>query len=499
MKKTLIALLAGVVVTGAFAQGKPVSTAENNKQTLTLTLSGKADIYWAYRDTVLNEAALGTLGGVNFGAGVSGAQSDSFFTGVFAFNVDAKLDGGPDAHVEIASKYLDSGPYSTVNSLAAGGDNKRFGDNAIALFVERAYLTFNDFLTANLALRFGIQDVKWDVRGKGNAIFLDQVDSQYPLTQAASELAGTANPLRVTSEPVGFLFCYKRDQLDVDLAIIPEVTPAGFGQGSKNSITYLSGMYNIETGDMAKKAGVILCAFDGGANPSAAVGSVGGNSKQLITFGVGASLKFTKQLEVFAELYTQSGKALSVQDTATTTKDVKTEGKAFDLGVNYMINDNLWVELSYLLLTGNKTPTTGVDAKYEGFISAENNDEFKIVESNDWGFNLWNNYTRIAFKVGYGTAVGSSKVQGNNLLLDFKLGNFKLEETIPTVFLPAGSSAMDDSLGNEIDLGMTYKVSDQAAFTVDFDYLFGADALETFTHNKEDKTWMFLLGTKVNW
>jgi hypothetical protein len=253
------------------------------------------------------------------------------------------------------------------------------------------------------------------------------------------------------------------------------------------AITGVHGVYNV-TEKTAVEA--LIALINGGAN----AGTTGHESMiWTIGGGVGSNGEFVEGLNLFAQIYANFG---DYGYDAGADEDVDASGLMFDIGADYTFVNVAWkpmVGVEFLLVTGNEADTTEDD--YEGFVSYEDNDDLIVLEDNEFGFDVDQNYQVIKIRGGItGELAGSVK---DNFSLEVLVGIAKLDEEIATV------TGDEDGLGNEVDIKASWMANKNVKLYGGIGMLFGSDVMEevlspaTGTSEDYDSAFTYFLGTNV--
>jgi hypothetical protein len=152
----------------AFAQG---TVKAQRPDTVEVILSGEVDVPGYYRSEEINAV-------LNRTAWVAGTlrneKSDAAYVPLVVINLDAQMGKKVFAHVTLKTNRLND------NGIAAN-DNSMIGQLDIALPVKAAYVEVQEFLFEETTFKFGLQNLCYDLRGKG-AFFIDLANSEFAWT-----------------------------------------------------------------------------------------------------------------------------------------------------------------------------------------------------------------------------------------------------------------------------------------------------------------------------
>lgn len=488
---------------------------------------------------------LSTLGAVGDPGGNSTEGAD-FFWGRLTLRVQAHIADNVHGFLELETQSIDAGFIQPWGNTTGHGAF----ETATAPHVEQLYVDINQLWSDHISFRIGMQDVIVDLRGadrSGGAFFADLSESEsawhgvnlagfLPSGAGVSTTRGRPVTFRDTNEPVGVRFRYEsiaEDSIDFKVWLLPVVGGEAVGGESpaEDEAMYMANLdwYLPDIGEDSKLMVLVAWLQGGDAGTNGLNGT--GRDMDVITFGLGIDVRGIGDpgLELFAEIYLQTGSAgrtaalafPGVDGTAGTADDIAVAGNqkldagglAFNVGLRYDALDTRghpWFEVSYTFLRGDDKVGTG-DGDYDGFISYENVDDFAIVEGNDLGLDVDTNYSAIKVKGGLRF---SSEHGQDNIHLDLKVGFFSFDEEINGAQTTAGAVAgvaggvaalggtvltpsFEDDLGMEVDAKLTYHFNDQLSFHLLLAFLAGAEALEGFTADTDDNTWMMNVGMNL--
>jgi hypothetical protein len=462
MSKTLTVLAIVLVFSlSSFAQD-----AEKEKELGKVNISGSAWVAYAYFDSVATEMmGLGT-------------DSINVFVGRGTLNFCVPFEGGVEAFIQIENKHLEEG------YVLLAQDN-------IRLFFEQAYIKVKDIGTEKMWGTFGIQDIRYEPIGAGplgnpltgTALLLDVTEAESPWRDVGidANLNGAYDPpgevvlnpintYKDTIEPVGLKLSYQTEQFTLDTLIFPAVME---GLTTTTDETIYGFYVTAPLAGVGKGSQFFGCLtlFSGSMK-----------EQNVYTLGLGTLLKDLgmKGFEFFVEAYAQFGKAGRII-IAGEEEDWGAKGRLIHGGFKYAMEE-AWIGLSYLWTPGDGDVG---DDEMEMFVSYEDNDGTLIIESNDLGFDVDHNYSKIAAEGGFLFAVGAEE---KNTALILRIAMCGFDEEVN----------QEDDLGTEIDVLIKYNYSKNISFIFAGGYLFGADALEPLTTDAENRAYMYAVGTVVS-
>jgi hypothetical protein len=438
------ALIAVLALSANAQQG--IQTNADRKETLKVTVSGGFDMDWVYRGKEL-VAALGF-----------GFQDEGRIEANANVRLDIDLSNKVSVILNLATVRL-NGDYSNIGVLGDGGQNVELWDMAVRI---------QEVLDPAITVQLGTNnDFSFDLRGRGSSLFF---------------APGMSGPFGANdggslsyNQVAGAVLWYNRDAAHFALALLPAIDEGGAASNDEAAYA-VTFYYDLDSVGKGSRIGAIL------AVNSLSQAAAGSATSSIITIGGGASLKALggmEGLEVFGEFYVQSGDIGTNGDAG---------GTAFSLGGHYDLQGegSPWVGLEFTILSGDDDP---LDTDIDQFLSYESVNDFKIIESNLYGFNLGTNYTAIKIMGGISfTAGGGEK---NNISVSGGLGLFSATEDINV----GGTIGNTDELGTEFDVTLTYAYSKAVSMDVTLAFLFGSEVLEGITAPAdEDSTSLFALG-----
>ncbi len=524
----------------AFLLGAPVGTLDaqvktggKNESARAITISGSLDLEFVHRSEAVNEvldneyqraraAGTTTLGKV---------EDDDFLRLSALLRFDVELAEKVNAVLSIQNRNMggalaSTGPqHGTANEGLAGGNGSTQNtglvgrQNEFAVFLGEAYLQVKEFLWQQLSFKMGIQNFGYDLRGNGQNFFLDMRVSEpafaAPLTEAFAgnvyyghEVpAGIANTHGGTAAPGNFNGGVYRDKnleagglkltwnvddnLFVDIfwfqtlessagAAHPSLLP-GIAETDDRADETLLGFvvdYNLDEKSLLNFLYAGIYGDDGHV--------------AVHTLGIGLDYYITPTLEAYLEFYGQWGDYghVSIEGAfpvANRTREIDHEAYAGIVGLKYTFDHNLkpWVDVSFTYISGDDGDIStdgnnGPDTNHD-FVSYEDNDATLILESNDFGLDVDSNYWKIQGEMGISASLDREK--------DFKVRTLlAYAETAhsPTrrgIAPGANGLELDDELGLEWDVRMTWNYTESLTFGVEFAWLFTGD--DSFWHGED--------------
>jgi len=423
-----------------------------------VTVSGELKVDYLVRGGTLNEASHWIIGGLPAGSPFN--DGDTGTVGKFSLDLSLRMGEDWDARILLANQRVNFDTFTVPEQT------KFLAKEPTDLLVEKAWLRRSWSLVPGIEETLGVQNFAPQPAGSPS-IFLDLGHAESPWGELPDSTAppfptsGT-NTLPQTRrdelQPVGAVFAGYYAQLDWALFLFPAVVEGG--KPSDDEAVY--GFHvSVPVGKTGSRVEGIATAFAGDAT-----------EQLLYTGGIGGMV-IVGPLEAGAEGYVQFGEAGT---------DLDAKGRALRARAQVSFGD-LALEAGYVYLSGDED---GLDDEESRFFSYENNDEFLILESNEFGLDLDNNLRswRVAVE-GPVLDVGAAGA----LEAGLRIGGFRFDREVPLPPDPVlGTPAREDSLGIETNLTLRLPLSGAVSLDASFAFLFGAKALEIFTRREEDST-----------
>lgn len=460
------------------------------------------------------------------------SNSEFFIDPEITLNFDIELVDNVRGFIQLENAQRDRYPVIPFGPLgfdAKGGLNQGFpylgggritqraGDDNMVLNVEQAYVEF-DSLIECLRIRSGISDLEVDLRGDGNAFFLDIAESEGIGPEiTVPGIIGNFQPVQ-SLEFGGITATYTMAELmggtlytDVFLGTLLET-------GFQNQDQYLTGidfrwMMPTEDDDINQTISFMTTWFNTDSSNWITSHVLGVDWNLVNVGGTGGNL------ELFWEMAVQYGQFTSAKvleafypqrvledhpdglapptnrSTSSTGSDILTQPAGASRSNDYIrpySNDqeqkawatyfgfkytqaNMdyrpWVEVLYLYTTGDDGGWAGDPGKIEhaneNFVSFEDNDATLVVEENDYGLDIDSNYWKIQVAGG----VSLSPLFNNEADVSVKLlyAYFQANDTPWSV---------RDQIGHEVDLIFNWNYSQDLSFMLGFGFLWGSEFFE---------------------
>ena len=435
-----------------------IALAQDDPSQVWITVTGRVDQTFVHRDRRLNEASLWTPGGLPSGSPLR--ESDSFVLPDVAIRFDVESPIGLSA-IEIGNLPLHaSSPDPRLQHDRLGGTS------AVTIELLQAWIE------PYPGVRFGLQDFVWDPMSRGQPLFLAPSASESPWAELPDSTVPPFPASGTNTVPQT-----RRDR----------IRPVGITAAVDDLGLKLFGLVLTEGGPVQLDesiTGAIVEGPIGSFRLGGVVAFLAGNSlvsdhdKQVWTAGLTASFA-SGPFFAGAEGYLQRGDAGG---------GARAEGNACRLIVRYA--DGIRLQATATRVSGDRR---GDDRKEGRFLSYEDNDATLLVEGNEFGLDVDNNYQTVQLSAGLAIDAG-----GTMLYPQVLVALFRFLEAVPLPPDPAfGVSGRSRTLGTELDATLEAAVSRQASLTVGAAWLFGADALENFTADRATQAWLATAGFRL--
>ena len=423
-----------------------------------ITVTGRMDLTYVSRDRRINEASLWTPGGLAAGSPLR--QGDTFVLPDIALRFDLSSPAGPAA-VE----------FGNLPLHFTSGDPRLQEDRLGALSAVKFDL-LQAWIEPVDGLRLGLQDFVWDPMGRGQPLFLAPSASESPWGELpdstvppfpASGTNTVPQTRRDRLRPVGITATI--DALDLTLfeLLVGEGGELRFDESLTGAI--------VQRSFGSLRLGGVLVLLSGNS-------LFRDHDRQVWTAGLAASFA-EGPFFVGAEGYLQRGDAGNRN---------RAEGSAVRATVRYA--DGVRLQATATRVSGDRR---GDDRKEGRFLSYEDNDATLIVEGNEFGLDIDNNYETVQASIGVPFTVGGTPVTPQVLVAFFRF----LEAVPLPPDPPFGVSGRSRTLGTEIDATLEAAVSRQLSVGLSGAWLFGADALRNFTAARADHAWLATAGFRL--
>jgi hypothetical protein len=461
MGKIWLVLVVLVFVIGAFnvVNAGNVTTEPTATSAKQIKLSGEIETPMVSRDKGIDSI----LDGV---AGPAHQDGDTIWSPLIILNVGIDVGDKITSLIQLQNRRLNTGIGTAANVDFMGGDN-------IDPAVKQAYLKLEKFISQDLTVTYGLQNLKFTLREGDGAFFLDTGNASSNIVNglltepnAGGVWAGRSKD---TGEFGGFRFDYGslKNSNYQGVLFIGKTAETATGIDQLHNDNQLNGAIVWYKLDDDKVFNGLITQM---LNPKM--------DANIQTIGVGANYAgAVPNLGLFGEFYSQSGDA---------TKTVKQSATAFRVGGHYDIQHTLkpYVELAYWFLSGG-----GSASKNENFLSLENVKSTMILEDDVFGLDLDSNYTAIKAEAGITTKVDIEKDGApEELKVKLLIGQFALTDQ------PFGKTGVSDKLGTEVDLVGTLQLNPSVGLTLGYATLSGGKFFtDPLTYNAAESSMKMII------
>ena len=455
------ALFSAVVPSFAQDAGNPVTTGSDESSAIGITVSGMVDLKYVYTMGSILDATDGTAPVPGPATGTADdVDASNFWSGRFTIDLDVRLSDKVSALIEMENRRIDGGANVNLGSDTFTSDS--------TVNFEQAYIHVAEFLDPKLALRLGLQDVRYR-----DGFFVDVSEAESAWTLA------TLTAARDTVEAAGFrAFWAGGEKWDLDLGYYT-IVEAGSPRADEGLLA-LHG--NWEATEKLKFEGLVALMHNG----TSATGAIAGFSPkdaEVWSFGVSVDWAPINNLTVFGDAIWQTGRI--TDDTAPGVAggtSSEHSGTGIRAGAKYVFDASIhpYVQIEYWRFSGDDKTDASVN---HDFISYENNDQFLIVEDNDFGIDIDANYS--AWKA----TIGAQVTDTFSVMAEVGFFDFVAPSAYNTAAAELNSG---DSIGTELDVTGRWDYSKSLTFEATVAALVGSDLLDKTTHNQDDSAEMFL-------
>ena len=456
----------------ALAQGgAAVVTSKDYSETVKITMTGEVDLDYVWRRSEIT-AMTGGVGNTNNPAD---SASENTFEGFVAMRLNVELSDKISALVEFGTKRADDG---VLNVFAAPGSA---GSGSLELKLREASITIAELYLPELQASAGISTWNFDLRGKGSSFAFDPRHSQSFIRNVKGgpdvdgTLAARAGDYQ-EFEPLGAWFRYSREKIVLDVVLLPAVIEGG---STHNDEAFYAVDFLYKVDDKGSRAGFI-----------AAMSTAPGSESVIFTYGGGLEWRGTSNLDVYGEVYFQTGE----NNTGGISPSLDVDAFAYQVGAEYAIPGDAkgWVGVNFTFFSGDSE----ANGKSSSFTSYENVHDLMILEDMYLGLDWDSNYR--AIKVMGGLAINAAGK--DNLRLSAILGFCRTARGVQ--FSAIAVPETTHKLGNEADLQAAWDMNKQLTLTAGIGFLWGSEVLENSlggpsASNSSKATILFTIGTDL--
>lgn len=464
MRKSTMAMAPAFVLAlalAASAQEKPITTKKDMTDTIKVNVSGNVVMDYIYRGREIVSVITNT----------NDEDSTNTFEGEIGVRFDVEMSDKVALVVELGRERVDVG--------AGAGNRDVFGeDSAEDIVLRELRVAIGDFLTPGLTLQVGIPEWEFNVRGKGGAFAFAprRSESAFNNISATEDTAGDMAARAGDSnelDPVGFVFRYVREQLTIDVVLLPAVVEGG--EMSDDEALYAFDLFYSLDNKGSRIAGILALM----ASPD--------SPSSMFTLGGGLVWNGVESLELFAEVYFQFGDIGSVGPD-----EIDAGGLAFRIGGMWTAEGGAF-SLGAMLdfRSGDDDTAGGGDDTVDSFVSYEAVNDLLILEDQYFGLDWDTNHFIIKFMAEFPLQIKAK----NDLVLSAILGIATANEDVQF-------ASGEDALGNELDVRARWNVTKQAGLQAAIALLFGSDIMEeeiggSAARESDDSSLMYTLGADL--
>ena len=431
-------------------QEPPVTTGSDPGSALRLQLSGHIDLHYLYRSPTIEDA---------------GAQLNQIAPGTTG--ASTQWSGRISLRADVEVKDLVSGVIELENRSFENGINKPFGavPPDTPMEIKQGYIEVGQFLTPELDVRIGVQNVTFRNRPQDEPFFMDLGESEgffRGFNPAGSFVSNSVD--RDIGQPVGVRAFYTPAEVATIQAFWIIYQEQG-GTSQNEAVYGLVGNTLLAENWSTWLLGTVV---NGGGDRLGAIWTIGA--------GVDGYLGEAKDLELFAEVYGQGG---TLQHAPAA---VHKEAYAFNVGSRYLgfFEKKLWIEAAVSRRSGDRHPG---DTHDQAFQSYENVNRFVILESSEFGLDVDTNVSQVRGAVG----AGPFDVSGRPLRVQVDVGHFAAVTPIESV--PQIGNARQ--WGTETDLTFTWSYNESLVFSLKGAVLAGSEVLDLLSGTNHAYTLVF--------
>ncbi len=468
----------------ACAQTAHAQKVESRSDPVRVTVSGRVEFDAVIRDGHINETSFWIPGGL-----LSSSQldnTDTLISPLLRLRFDLDVSKHLTALLEIGNLRLN------FDSSDTRLQNQRLGDDDILVHAVQAWVRLRGWPLEGLDATLGMMEFSRDPAGWGHPLFLSsQAESPWgelPDSTVPPFPARSTNTVPQTRRdellPAGGTITYAKDRFRASLWIFPAMVEGG-------ALTDDESLYGLDAAlDFADTVtvGAIFALLQGGTD----LPDSGSQEQFVFTAGLWARAEFGI-FEGFLEAYRQFGTAGFVDvDGDGSRETLRAKGFAVRLGgrLRFEADSHPWIAAEFLWVSGDES---ALDSEEGRFLSYENNDATPIVEANEFGLDVDNNYLALRGTGGLTVRVSSKTVELRTALTWFRL----LERVPLEPDPPFGVSGTGDRLGVEWDLGLLIPWTKSLTFDAGAGFLFGSDVMARFTSGGDRTAYLISFGTRL--
>ncbi|GEM_PF-5005333 len=398
---------------------------------------------------------------------------------------------------------------NTTNTQTNAGGSQS-GDSSFETRVRQAYVELHEVLVHELGLRFGIQDMVMGLdRGDGNHFVMDsrgwgkhfqfrdggRLENSYSTRRRQGQTPAAATAASFDDVQVNdggtFAWVATWDQKDMFSANLFWVTLENTGNGVQNG-SYIVGVDLKAPLKMVNDKSVVTAHLFNVKDDSfvqlpltqGAAGTKIGSGANFWQYGLGADMFVTSAFEAYGEFALQHGKFADNWDGVQPSVGVdigqekEQDAYAYYVGGKFMVpgaaSFKPSVDVSYWSFSGDDDQN---DNKNSGFINYGDNKSSMVLEENEYGIGLSNNYNALRIK-GTLDLVGTGMTRGHSTPVSISYHNFMVNASrIRGTFANTGDVAVGsnrnadlnaDGLGEEWDFSIAHEYSENVTFKLGY-------------------------------
>lgn len=428
------------------AQEGGLGTDPERDETVRLTLSGSVVLDGVWRSGSLTDAR------------------GSFATPSAAARETQQVEG--EVQLRLLAQILDVAEVGFLlrNERLGGDALLGDGNDGLAVVLKEAWIRLPRFLDDRLSLTAGTPRYAWDVRGTGQSLFFDPLNSE-------SLLADINSPVPVSLidslQPAGVLGSWREESVSLDVALYPAIIEGG--AADDDEWAYLAAYVH----EIARRSRLgAIASFNGVAT----------HRSRMFTFGASGVWREWEGVELFGEGYFQIGDR---RDIILSGQATGLDGAAYAFHGGIRAESRLgWLELGFTWLGNDHDVTDGTERR---FLSYESVRDLLIVEDPVTGLDLDTNTRTLKLLAGMRP--------DPRWTVSAAVASVRLNAATPYIPTALGRSA---DVGIEVDGRIAWEVSRQVRVRAEGGLLVGSRLLRAMTAEGEDHAWVAVFGVDAS-
>ncbi|HLY10975.1 MAG TPA: hypothetical protein VKW04_16865 [Planctomycetota bacterium] len=432
-----LAVSLALVLAAQAGQEPPVTTGADQGSALRFQLSGHLDLHYLDRSPAIEDA---------------GAQLNQLAPGTTGSST--QWSGRISLRADVEVKDLVSGVIELENRSFENGINKPFGASPpdTPMEIKQGYIEIGQFLTSELDVRIGVQNVTFRNRPQDEPFFMDLGESE-PFSRGFHPVGSfVSNSVdRDIGQAVGIRAFYS----PIEVATIQAFWMVYQEKGGTSQDEAVYGLVANTLVAENWSVWLLATAVKDGGDRMGTIGTLGA--------GMDGYLGESKDLELFTEVYGQAG---TLQHAPAA---VHKEAYAFNAGARWLgcCDHKVWFEAAVSRRSGDRHAGDDHD---QAFQSYENVNRFVILESSEFGLDVDTNISQIRGAIG----AGPFDVSGRPLRIQLDVGHFAAVTPIETV--PSTGNARQ--WGTETDLSFIWSYNQSLALSLKGGWLADSELLK---------------------